>query len=139
MGEFDDILGATLKNANEKFNEARRDLNNIVSEVASAVTTKTKPNFGVELKIVAHSATHLIYQLQFIFRGNRQSMGLYALGSQGYPIEFGTNATEQGMSNPDGQLKDLAEITQHFQEMLKNPDSPLMVQIAFEMRKEGQG
>lgn len=134
MSEFDDALAVTLDGINDGFNQARADLNEIVAQVSEAISRKAgDPNLGLSLQERYHYESEAEYFLAFKSRADGL-LGAYHIPTSGYPIGFGIGSGAN--FSPAGSIADKQQLKEHFQEMLTNRDSPLIVKLAYYLRQK---
>lgn len=149
MNDFDNALQTALTGASAAFRQADEDLHHVVTEAAQSIGRITKGKVELQLNRIREEFNGTTFALQLLKAGERKPMvlGLYMIQSTGYPIEFGPSKYSQKVESadvlniglgPERQLRDRESLRQHFLELLSAPDSPLVVNIAFLLRKQSQ-
>ena len=135
MATLEEQLRNTLKNLNDRFSQVGGDLNRAVAEVAKAVSTVSEGMLQLKLRRVGRVANALNYELILTYRGeDSRPIALYEVPLSGYPIE------EFAISNVEPRalqatIASPAELTEHFQRMVNDPESPLVGYLAFAVRQ----
>ncbi|MFJ1213317.1 hypothetical protein [Burkholderia pyrrocinia] len=141
MTNFDSLLQKSLATVNDGYEQARQDLENIVSEV----DTSLKSNLGDEFAFVAIeediNIKGTIYAISLDTETDNRSAPYIPIvsiriPSTGYPIETGSISKSTGLFTVDGTvLKDSSDIKTFFSAQLENPNSMLIQAIGFALRK----
>jgi hypothetical protein len=139
MPGFTEVLRNTVSGMNESFQDARRDLNQIVSEVSASVA-EILGRSDARLELVkAGDVPEVSYNLSLVVGDQSIPLGTYSLSASGYPIAqlSHVNASWPSMAvHARRTFKQCSELENHFREMLADPNSPLVVHLAFLLRSE---
>lgn len=148
MVDFDNALEKALKGANAAFKAADEDLHHVVAQASQSVARITNGSLELGLDRLDEDFQGTTYTLQLAKTGrqNPTDLGLYRVQTRGYPILFGPppdplakimkgevsmhfKKDAKGIHNRDSLLE-------HFLQLLSANDSPLVINIAFAMRKQ---
>jgi hypothetical protein len=127
MTDFNALIKQTLAGLTEKFKEACGDLNEMVARISDDIQAVT----GVPLKLHLSKSTENISGTQFQLQVHSETGGRaifsFFVPAKGYPIQILDSKTS---------MANRSELESVFAEMVSNPDSPLMQNIAFAVRQK---
>jgi hypothetical protein len=125
MTSFEESLKAAIQGINASLEVVETDLHEVVTEAANGIQQVTNGVAQLVLVKTGESAEHVSYILQLVSTGN-QPVQLLALTltRRGYPIH-----------THSGPIQDKEGLKKIIAEMGTNPDSPLVVNLAFLLRK----
>ena len=137
MSEFDTILENSLKGVSSGFDQAVAELNDLVGSLSQAVQKALHPKrSSLRLEPVREDADSVIFRLELSVweqdpphRGN--SVGEYRVSHMGYPIYAGSWDPRERSFTYGQEFNNRKSLQQHFKEMLGNPSSPLVAEVAF--------
>lgn len=148
MVDFDNALEKALVGATAAFKEADEDLHHVVVQASQSVARITNGTLELGLDRLDEDFQGTTYALQLAKAGaqNPTDLGLYRVQTRGYPILFGPPADSLAkIMKGDVSMhfkKDAKAIhnrdllLEHFLQLLSSPDSPLVINIAFAIRKQ---
>jgi hypothetical protein len=145
MSDFEAALRGTIAHPNKGFEQADADLREETNIASLAVANLTNNRGSLSLGPPREDAAGVWYELQLLFRtadqrnddahqgANRTKK--YILGTlfipwQGYPIGL--------REKQPPELPNRASIAAYFVEMARNPTSPLVNYITFNLRRQEQ-
>lgn len=144
MPDFDKLLQESLLGVNKAFEQADADLHELVAEASTALGRVT--NGVVEMPLVRWSEdlNGVVYSLVVRDPADEShegaaTVGGYQVSRKGYPVRMGdtllASSTQRMSFRPASELKSKSELQQHFEGLLSNPDSPVVANAAFFMRR----
>jgi len=142
MVDFEKLLRESLAGGTKAFEQADADLHDIVIEASQALSRVSQGAADLVLRTLVENLGGVIYGLVIRETGARSSgdaVEFYQVPPGGYPIRTGGFTDIESDSpefHPRLALENKAELQQHFAEMMANPDSPLVVIVAFFMRRQ---
>jgi len=137
MPKFDDLLMATLKGVNQSHEAAVHALRQTVGALAQAVA-RVAGGRPIELALYTReeSTEGTVYSLSLQYGKERLHIEDIRVPVAGYPIAVGQYVGTFQEFTGRIWLQENADIEMHFEEMLRNPSSPLIVKLAYLVRKE---
>jgi hypothetical protein len=144
MPTLEELLRASLKGANDKYNQANKALHASVVETAKAVEAATDGKATVRLDEVNRDANETRYDLVIMIKGldGTRTIANFGVSMQGFPIyRYEETGGYTFRGNPEFRVAekfDSAEaITKYFQKLASDPDSSLVGYLAFIIRNSG--
>lgn len=139
MIDFEHTLQQSLSGINDKFNEANNDLRTTVLSVAKAVEKLSHNSCELQLRTDKNDTVGVTYSLIAIIPTNErrpkiQRIDSFIVQTSGYPIVQGEYQKFNDDFEVELELKDKAELTDHFLKLLSNPESALLQAVAFAIR-----
>jgi hypothetical protein len=135
MSPFEELLRNTLKNLNEQLSQAGGDLNRAVAEVDKAVSAISEGTLHLKLRLCGRSVNPLNYELALIFRGeDSRPLVIYEVPLSSYPIGVYEISNVEPRAKI-GSIHSEAELTEHFQRIVTDPESSLLGYLAFAVRQ----
>jgi hypothetical protein len=139
MSKFTDILKNTLSHVQSNYDLALKDFRELVSELADAVRQLSEEKRDLRVGEESKDAAQTVMSVYVTQPGMGDTIvarvGDYAIPASGYPISYGQQ-TPFGKFEKMGSLDNRGRLEKHFADMLANPTSPIVVQIAFALRKK---
>ncbi|HYT92496.1 MAG TPA: hypothetical protein VEL76_27520 [Gemmataceae bacterium] len=126
MTEFEKALQETLKGINKAFEVADADLHEEAAAASKAVANVTDGKATLELVVVGESEGGITYDLTLTAGEQKWPLLRVEVPRKGYPINMGSS------SIPNRQ-----KLAGTFADMATNPDSPLVTNLAFLLRRQG--
>jgi hypothetical protein len=135
MPTLEELLRASLKGANEKFDQANKTLHAAVVEAAKAVEAVTEGKATLRLVTKSSNEDGTQYRLVIIDKDGNQKRRLANLTVplEGYPI---TRIADPASSM--AQIKSPEELATYFQKLASDPDSPLVAYLAYIARNPSE-
>jgi hypothetical protein len=126
MTSFTENLQATLEGVNARFQEAEHDLHEVVAEASLGIQAVTQGTEKVVLIKLREGTDAVNYTVRLETDGQQKADLLsYTLSRRGYPMNVPFI----------GVIQNKQELKKVFDEMATNPDSSLIVNLAFFMRQ----
>jgi hypothetical protein len=141
MPTLEELLRASLKGANDKYNQANKALHAAVVETAKAVEAATEGKATIRLDEVQRNASETRYDLVIVIKKDDESrtIAIFEVGMKGFPITRYEDSEYQG--HPAFRVMEKFEtaeaIAKYFQKLASDPDSPLVGYLAYIMRNLG--
>lgn len=141
MTNFDLLLKKSLAAVNDGYEQARSDLQHIVSSVDSSLRSNLGDDFALVATEEEISIKGTVYTVSLDTEtSNRSSPYIpivsLRIPSTGYPIEVGSMVKSTGTFSTDGTfLVDIESIKSFFAAQLDNPNSLMIQAIGFAIRK----
>jgi hypothetical protein len=148
--DFDKLLQESLLGVNKAFEQADADLHELVATASQALGRVTRGVVEMKLKRHSESIDGLRYDLvvkgQDLTRPFAEGVivGTYEVSAKGYPVRVGVWEAspargrldlEQYVFRATSDLTGKSEMQRHFEELMSNPDSPVVTNAAFFMRR----
>jgi hypothetical protein len=133
MPTLEELLRASLKGANDKFDQANKALHAAVVEAAKAVEAATEGKATLRLEEVKSDADETRYNLDIVVKEDDavRTIASFAMGRKGFPITRLHNRESLHML----EKFDSAEaISAYFQKLASDPESPLVGYLAYIIR-----
>ena len=137
MPSFEELLRASLQGVNVRSEAADRDLHKEVASAAQVIEKITGGKATLRLDAVHEGEPH-VYALLLGQEGSFEEILGFKLDARGYPIRAQPRAVwllEQDAGDSGKTIGNKEELGKLFAEMASNPDSPLVVKLAFLMRR----
>ena len=138
MASFEEMLKASLAGVNAQVDAADTDLHQEVASAAEGVERITGGKVSLFLRRARDAASEVIYGLVLgKTRSDREIMG-FRLGPTGYPITAAPNSSyfkEETASHLQRVLGNRDELRKVFSELASDPGSPLVIALAFFLRR----
>ena len=143
MSDFEDALRGTMSNQNSAFEQADADLRAETNTASLGIEKLTNNRGSLSLALSQEEGAGVWYALELLFhiaglgndsphqgadRTKKYTLGTFFVPWKGYPIRTG-----YGQSLPDRP-----SIAAYFVEMARNPTSPLVNYLTFNMRRQEQ-
>lgn len=130
MPTLEELLRASLKGANEKFDQANRALHAAVVETAKAVEAATDGRATVRLQEVDVDESGTRYSLNVHTKGmGGRDLAYFFLPQRGFPIYGESQNREIKDTFPSATALDT-----YFSALASDPDSPLVGYLAYVVR-----
>ncbi|MGC4115838.1 MAG: hypothetical protein QM765_14830 [Myxococcales bacterium] len=147
MVDFGAKLGAALSGVNASFQQADKDLHEIVVEASAAVEKNSMGLAKVELEPKTEDLKGTCYALQLVTKVEEKYrmavLGGYFVESRGYPIIYGELEQKvQGtrlvylVPEAQGLLNSKEDLIDHFMKLLTSAESPVVMHVAFLVRQK---
>jgi hypothetical protein len=136
MADFESLLKQSLSGATDAYQAALLDLNEEVAQLGQAVSNVTHLPYSLKLERISERFDGTAFDLCMGSEQDKFSVCAFFLPSRGYPISVGVTVTPHGVLG--GAIKPLnnkGELTQFLSDLVSNPDSPLVLRIAFFLRQ----
>jgi hypothetical protein len=143
--DFDKLLQQSLLGVNKAFEQADADLHEMVAAAAEALGRVANGVVELKLRKVSEDRAGVVYELVVgavpdFGRGVGEGVaaGAYQVAAKGYPIRAGNAEVDYGRLisfRSQSSFNDKADLQRHFEELMANPDSPVVTTAAFLMRK----
>lgn len=132
---FAKALEESLGELNKAFSAADSALNETVIQASDALRNFTGGNIALALDMRGEAQSGVRYDLDLVNGGGEYiiTIGAFRIPQTGFPILFGTNA-DKGFRS-EGKLASREELQDYLIQQMRNPDSPLAVHVAYQMRK----
>ncbi|WP_162671899.1 hypothetical protein [Gemmata massiliana] len=134
MPTLEELLRASLKGANEKIDQANKDLHAAVVEAAKAVESVTEGKATLRLNATGSDESGTRYDLDVIvYGGGNEARTLSNLGVpiKGYPIFRYTNRNRDSTVE---RFDSVDALKAYFQKLASDADSPLVGYLAYVVR-----
>jgi hypothetical protein len=145
MPTLEELLRASLKGANEKYDNANKALHAAVVDTAKAVESATKGKATVRLNIVSRDAGEIRYELRIVINdvSDTRSIANFAIGTKGFPIlrYEDEDFSYQGRTvyRIEEKFESAEAISNYFKNLVSDPDSSLVGYLAFIIRNLDSG
>ena len=135
MPTLEELLRASLKGANERFDSAKNTLHAAVVEAAKAVEAATGGKATIRLEEVSKKEAETRYSLEVIMKGTDEvrELEIFSVSSNGFPIR----ALAEG-GGAYNQFNTEESIVKYFEKLASNPESPLVRYLAFIIRNSDE-
>lgn len=138
MSRFDALLKKSVAEVNAGFEQAQKDLFEIVGEISRSV--QDLGNFAINLTVVGSDVNGTTYRLTLDPDTNdleATPLRLLTLNipTKGYPIGHGVYSKLNEEFRPHGSFLNIEELTSYFESLIGDPSSSLIQAIGFAMRK----
>jgi hypothetical protein len=137
MIDFEQALKEVILGKNEKFLVADSDLHTEVAAASQALGRISKGKASLVLEPVQESEEGITYRLMLTAKDYADEVGAFTVPSDGYPIIAVPTVqpyhAEQEKKNP---LNNKEALRGYFVSMASNPDSPLVMKLAFVIRRK---
>ena len=133
MTDFSERLKRSLTGVNAAFDAADADLHAVIAEAARGVQENTNGKATLALDVKKDDDRGTVYALVLDTRDDKQELVRITVQRGGYPILFTSESLE---SSRGVKVTNRTELEEEVTAMASNPDSPLVVKLAFLMRKE---
>ncbi len=143
MSDFEDVLRGTMSHHDSAFEQVEADLRAEINTASVGIENLTNKRGSLHLSPAREADDGVWYELRLLFRpagpdndARRQGaertksyiLGTFFVPWKGYPIRTGYGQ----------QLPDRPSITAYFVEMARNPTSPLVNYLTFNLRRQEQ-
>ena len=131
MPTLEELLRASLKGANEKFDQANTSLHAAVVEAAKAVEAATEGKATLRLSGATQDESGTRYSLGVLAKdaGSFRELAVFFIPQRGFPIYRETRSREiEGSFHSESALK------AYFNSLATDPDSPLIGYLAYILR-----
>jgi len=137
MTEYDTLLSTSLKEINDKFLRVKQDLVDEVAQLGESVKRVAEgARCSLDVSPRLETMDGSIFSLRLNTKAGGALLGEYLVPQSGYPISFGRQeGNKYEEFRVQGRLEDREAIRQHFKEMLANQASPLVIQLAYALRR----
>jgi hypothetical protein len=148
--DFDKLLQESLLGVNKAFEQADADLHELVAAASQALGRVSSGAVEMTLRKCSEGVDGVLYELRVEEATRYQSndaetfvVGAYQISARGYPVRSGTVertpgrglGPEQETFRSKSTLVGKTELQRHFEELMSNPDSPVIANAAFFMRR----
>jgi hypothetical protein len=138
MPTLEEMLRASLKGANERFDQADKALHIAVAEAAKAVEAVTGGKATLRLNPRPRDEYGLRYDLVIVAKSRDSSqirpLGILIVPTNGFPI----HSQAPTMPGPDQQFNTAEDLSAYFQRLASNPGSPLVGYLAYIIRNPSE-
>jgi len=135
MSSFEDSLKTTLLTVNEAFDVADADLHREVAEAARGLQRVTEGAATLTLKKTGEGEQGAHYSLFISGSGVEAVVGQFHVHARGYPVSVISTLRS---SQENLVCNDSHALTEYFSKLASNPDSGLVTQAAYIMRKKSK-
>lgn len=139
MPSFEEQLVTTLSGLNKRFEQASTDLHDEISNAAQSIKKISNGEVDLVLDRSFETEQFVIYSLLLRKAESSHSLSIgFLIDTRGYPIKTGPDSTlRDDASRPNVEkLKDQKALQEFVMRLASNPDSPLVVKLAFLLRKK---
>ncbi|AMV23903.1 hypothetical protein VT84_05875 [Gemmata sp. SH-PL17] len=131
MPTLEELLRASLKGANVKFDQANSDLHATVVEAAKAVEAVTGGKATLRLFPIAKDDTATGYDLCVVTVGQQfRKLTSFTVTGAGYPIARHASPEQTA----EQHIKSSEELSSYFRKLASDPDSSLVAYLAYIVR-----
>lgn len=131
---FLNALNASVGRARAAFDQADGDLHAAIAEAGKAVQDFSGGKLALGLDATRDDINGRQYDLDLTdAAGNAQTVAAFFVPYGGYPIRNGT--VRAGMFETNGYLESAEKVKEYLLAMLSDPNSPLTVALAFQLRQ----
>lgn len=139
--DFENSLKRSLMVVNEGYQNARNDVDRLLSSLAEAVSKIAGEQFvlGVDEFSSDVKGTNLRINLDTDFtdmNADIVDIAFIRIPAKGYPIQHGPLLKATKTMMVQTHIADAEELAKFFLDMIENPDSPLVQAIGFALRKK---
>ena len=131
MLTFEEMLAQHIQGMNSRFQQADQDLHQVVAEAAKSISRISNGNTSIQLATLNESTDGIMYNLQFVGKGSTINLCSFQVKATGYPIAVPGAGVGSAKT-----MTNRGEIESFLNELASNPDSPLVRQLAFTVRKK---
>ncbi|SRR6266540_4669133 len=131
MPTLEELLRASLKGANEKFDQANKALHAAVVDAAKAVEAVTGGKAVLRLHKMIENEGSTDYTLRVEAGTESRALTDFTVTKKGYPI---TRNARQGVHAE--QFDSPEQLSAYFQKLASDPDSPLVAFLAYVVRNQ---
>lgn len=138
MTTFEELLKATLHGVNSNFEGVDQELREVIADASNGVEKVTNGGARLYLEKISENAEGVIYSVFLHIAESKRPTELMGImvSATGYPIRIASGANFLLSGASLGQLADKNALRSYFAEMAKNPNSPLVVHLAFHFRRK---
>jgi hypothetical protein len=137
MSDFVNMFKASLGKASQAFLSADKDLHDVITRAAEALLKVTNGAADMALGKINEGVDGVSYALSVQTEIDSFEVGGYFVSSKGYPVRYGS--IELGdferVIKPSQVFANKDEIERHLESLVSNPDSPLIVRLAYMLRR----
>lgn len=139
--DFNAILKLSLAAVNDNYQEAVRDVEEVVGSVHAAVQQNAGKRFGVVLTDQSADIKGSTFRIYFdtnvdVMRAKIIDVLFVRIPSSGYPIALGTIDKSTKNFFAEQQIIDKEQLQKAFAQLLQNPESSLIQAIGFALRTQ---
>ena len=137
MPTLEEMLRASLKSANEKFDKANNDLHALTAETAKAIEAVAEGKATLRLAEAERTVYWTRYDLVLTSRSGNESRKLALMGvtKSGYPIQRLEGTERRNTFTIAEEFDSLKELSAFFQKLASDSDSTLVAHLAFDANR----
>ena len=150
MVDFDKLLQESLLGVNKAFEQADADLHELVAAASQALGRVSNGVVAMKLRKWLEGPGGVFYELRveeegdFTAKSDSVVVGAYMVSTKGYPVFAGVVTTTSGGGDIDPtrpnfrsqeNFPDKLSLQVHFEKLMSNPDSPVIANASFFMRR----
>lgn len=141
MPTLEELLRASLKGANEKYDQANKSLHAAVAEAAKAVETVTGGKAFLRLHQVEQAVDWTRYRLVVASKSGKEvrSLTILEVPLNGFPIERLEDDRHTENLTILEKFDTSEQLHKYFRTLVSDPNSPLVAYLAYILRNTPEG